>query len=653
MKINHYLKQFGLLVVFFATASLCGYAQVNKHQKADQKYENYALIDAIQLYEKAIEQGQINQQILEKLGDSYYFNAKYDQASKWYQSLFEHQYPGKNLALIQPEYYYRYAQSLKATQKYDKARLVMQEFANLQKDDLRSLLFVKDPNYIEKLLNQKQEYQVKVLDINSPYSDYGGVVYQDGIVFTSSRATNSALKKDLNPWTNQAYSSLYISQISPQGDFSQPRLFMPELDSELNDASGVFTQDQKTIYFTSNNAKKNGKPALDKQNTSLLKIFKASRQDDGTWGEVVELPFNSDSYNCAHPALSVDQKWLYFSSDKPSSIGSSDLYRVQIHQDGTYGIPQNLGNQINTPGREVFGFISKDNYLYFSSDGHPGLGGLDVFRVKINPDNTFGGVVNIGQPINSNADDFAIYYNSDSKNGLVSSNRESVNSTDNIYLFEQIPCWEPIKGVVKEKDNDMLLKSVMVSIYEKEGDLVQQIQTDERGYFQTKDLPCDKKYRIYIQNEFYNDYEKFVSSSKDVINLQLDRSVIPVKQDDDLFKQLNLKPIFFEFDSYLITPQASVELSKVVQVLNQIPTMVIQIRSHTDNIGDQAYNELLSCKRAQATKNWIVSQGIAPDRVQAVGLGQREPVVKCNKQKSCSQKDHQLNRRSEFIVVLL
>ncbi|MDI6051137.1 hypothetical protein QLS31_15015 [Flavobacterium sp. XS2P24] len=241
------------------------------------------------------------------------------------------------------------------------------------------------------------------------------------MVFASARDTGRVAKVKFK-WTNRYFTNLYLAELKADGSVGTPERFERKINSKFNESTPVFTKDGETMYFTRNNFL-NGIKGKDDKKVNLLKLYKVSYMQ-GKWTNIVELPFNSDQYSVAHPALSNDEKKLYFASDMPGTLGQSDLFCASINSDGSFGKPENLGASINTEGRKTFPFISGDNEFYFASDGHPGLGGLDVFVSTIINDSTFDEVQNIGAPMKAKQDDFAFILDIKNRTGFFSSNRD-------------------------------------------------------------------------------------------------------------------------------------------------------------------------------------------------------------------------------------
>lgn len=638
-------------LLFFLFTSVISVGQTRKEKKGDHNFDTFAYVDAIKVYENMIEKGDVNSSILSKLGDSYYFNGKFEDAFKWYDELFHGSYPDKDLAGLDKEYYYRYGQTLKAMNYIQRADEVLQEFADLQASDSRAQLFITNEELIHQTLPASR-FTLANLSINSAYFDYGSTLLDNQLIFTSSRE-NTQMKNKVHSWTNQNYTKLYASSIGTDGSFGEPVLFAKEIASkELNMGTAIFSKDGRTMYFTSNNGSTRGgkRAQYNEEESSLLKIYKASQQTDGSWGAVEELPFNLDDYNTAHPALTPDEKWMYFVSDRQGSLGQSDLFRVSIYETGRFGQVEHLGDQVNTAGRETFPFISADYTLYFSSDGLPGFGGLDLYKSKINADGKMGAPVNLGPDINSAFDDFGIYLDAASKKGFMSSNRPGGHGADDIYLFVEKTCRQIVDGVVSDIDSKSGVLGVELLFFDGQNKVVDKISTDEQGYYSTEKLGCGQAYKVQVNKEGYFTKEFVVDTNREIqqrVNIEIEL----INKGDDLFKKLKLAPIHFDFDSARIRPDAQVELQKVVDVLLKHPTIQLDVRSHTDSRGNDAYNMKLSERRAQATIQWMIGQGIDASRLTGKGYGESQLVNGCSNGVKCSEAEHQENRRSEFIVM--
>lgn len=638
---------------------------------ADKKYEEYAYADAIKVYESLVTEHTTDQGIIQRLANSYYFNGELKSALKWYEQLFiinENQ---------DAEYLYRYAQSLKSAGDYRKSDEILQKFNHKASAEKRADLIRSDKNYLEDIKENSGRFQIADAGVNSRYSDYGSVVYNNKIVFTSARDTGGVVKSNFQ-WTNRSFSRLYTADLMPDGSVGKPELLVKRKKDNFNESSPIFTKDGRTMYFTRNNFT-DGKRRSNDKNVTLLKLYKAELIDN-TWQNVKELPFNSDQYSTAHPALSVDEKTLYFASDMPGTLGQSDIYKVAIDQDGTFGTPENLGPAINTEGRETFPFISGENELYFASDGRPGLGGLDIFASRIKANGTFDDVLNVGEPVNSKQDDFAFSIDSKSRSGYFSSNRENGLGLDDIYRFTEtrrLICEQNLSGTVTDAETNEILPNTSLTLFNEKFDPVGTITTDEKGNYIFPDLRCGKKYTIRTAKNDYNAKEVVVAILKEkgettqMITLNkvfkplaaktvaIKKTVIsPVKVGSirigvDIAKLLNLPMNFFDLGKATIKKTSEPQLMKVVNLLNEYPSMKLDIRSHTDSRSSSESNQILSEKRAQSTKNWLIQKGISEDRLTAKGYGETQLVNKCADGVKCTEKQHMQNRRSEFIIVAM
>ena len=641
-----------IYIALFSFIALNGFAQKAGERKADKNYDKYAYIDAIKTYERIAEKGYKNPDMLQKIGNAYYFNADLVNAEKWYGELFAMSQE------VEAEYYFRYAQSLKAVGNYTKADEMMTKFNEKSGNDKRGLLAKEQKDYREIIKKNSGRYNIEDAGINSEYSDYGPAFFMDKVVFTSTRDTGNFSKR-IHTWTGQYFTNLYSSALGEDGGLTGVDKFGKKINTKYHEDTPAFTKDGKTVYFTRNNYL-DGR-GFDANKVTLLKIYRANLDAEGKWINITALPFNSDSYQAAHPALSPDEKTLYFASDMPGTHGLSDLFRVKINDDGSFGTPENLGNTINTEGRETYPFISDDNELYFASDGQPGLGGLDIFVTRIPSDNgKFKAPLNIGEEGNSPKDDFGFIINTKTKRGFLSSNRDGGQGSDDIYKFletKAIFCDQILYGVVTDEDTKAPLPNAKLVLMDEKFNKVKETVSDAQGKYEFTEVECGKKYYVNTSVEDYETKEPAViigsETGKTELNIELKTKTCRVKIGDDLADCFKINIIYFDLDKWNIRPDAAVDLAKLLDVLNQNPSMKINIRSHTDSRASHAYNKKLSERRAKSTKDWLVKNGIAADRLTSEGLGETELVNKCADGVPCSEEDHQLNRRSEFIITTL
>ena len=527
------------------------------------------------------------------------------------------------------------------------------KFSEKSREDSRAKLFISNRNYLSEIKAKSGRYIIQDAGINTKYSEYGGAFYGNKLVFTSARDTGFIFQRK-HKWSNQYFTKLYAAEMISDSTLGTPIKFANKIRIPFHEATPIFTKDGQTMYFTQNNYLK-GKKGKNAEKITLFKIYKA-KLIDKVWNNVEELPFDSDNYSVAHPALSPDEKTLYFASDMPGTKGQSDIFKCKIDDQGNYGIPENLGAKINTEGRESFPFISEENELYFASDGHPGLGGLDIFVSQIAKDGTFNKVKNIGENANSSEDDFGFLINSQSRRGFLTSNREGGKGSDDIYQFletKSLRCDQELSGIVTDLETGIILPNTKVSLFDDKFKLFNTFISDTNGHYNFE-VECDTDYYIRAEKLEYNTFEKRINipneTGKTEIPIQLEKTIKEVKNGDDLAKTFGIKIIYFDLDKSNIRKDAALELEKILDVMRENPAIKINIKSHTDSRASFEYNDQLSERRAKSTLDWLVKNGIETDRLTAKGYGERELVNKCSDDVSCSEEKHQANRRSEFII---
>jgi outer membrane protein OmpA-like peptidoglycan-associated protein/tetratricopeptide (TPR) repeat protein len=619
MKTNYIT--FGLLLLLTA-----GYGQNKYTEKADQLFETYQYVDAIDEYLRLADGKNANEYVYKQLADSYYNVFDNENASKWYAKAIT----GKADA----ETYFRYAQTLKALGKYKDANKQMDTFAKMMPNDARAKEHKANPDYIPSLLDSKL-FDITETTINSKgQSDFGAVLANDNtLYFVSTR--NASNKTD--KWNNQPYLDIY--QSTRNGNVLSEPTPVKELNTAFHDGPVTVSQDGNTMFFARDGLSEGQYEKNKKSNTKVGQqgLYKATRTN-GQWGNIEALPFNSTSYSVTNPSLSKDGKTLYFASNMPGGIGESDIWKVSVEANG-YGKPQNLGDNINTAGKENFPFITDDNVLYFGSAGRQGYGGYDVYRVALN---TTDAVQNLGKPVNSEKDDFSFSFNKKANVGYFSTNR---NGSDAIYTAIPVCTAQAIVKVTNGKTGAPLANA-SVAILDFKDNVIATKQTDSEGRV-NYEIACKMGYNLLVTAA---NYEKGTFSVKSVISGDsfVDAALTPVEvviTDTEVV----LKNVYFEFNKSNITAQGAGELDKLVKVMKDNPTMVIFVKSHTDSKGSAAYNLKLSEQRAQATVQYIISRGIAKDRISGKGFGSSELKVNCGK--ACTEEQHAQNRRSEFLIV--
>ena len=622
------------------------FSQEKRIEKADKEFDKLSYIDAREIYLKVVEDGYESAEIFQKLGDTYYWNSDYDNAAKWYAMLIE-KFPGET----KPEYYLRAAQSYKSINNYDESDKLMTAYSAMTGDNLVVQNFEESRDYLSKIAFNSKAYELEKTSINTGTSDFGSAyLLEDKIVFASADGTTG---DKIYSWTEQPYLDLFVADKDENGRLTNKRRLGGDVNTGYHESSAVFTKDGNTMYFTRNNFIK-GKAGKDRDKTVRLKLYKATKGENESYTNVEELPFNSKEYSVAHPALSVDEKKLYFSSDMPGTYGMSDLFYVEIYEGGTFGAPVNLGDIINTEARESFPFISKAGNLYFSTDGRAGLGGYDIYAVPIDENAVVGQIENLGSPANSNKDDFGLIINPEKQIGYLTSNRDGERGSDNddIYRIQITACEVELAGVIRDANTNALIPGAKVVLLDAENNNMSETISDQNAAFSFDNVECNTQYTVRASKTSYTPSEKIVTMPEEsaVVDLELQLTPIDPCPANDLGCRLSLQPIYFDYDKSFIRADAEIELAKILAAMRQYPELIIHIESHTDSRAPNRYNELLSERRAQSTLQWLISNGIEGRRLTAKGYGEYRLTNQCSDDVECTEYEHQLNRRSMFII---
>ena len=629
-----------ILIIWIAFSGLMGFSQA---KLADKFFENYRYVKAIDLYERAYNKGDNSLHVLTRLGDAYYNNGVSEKAVIWYEKAID------EYKKIESEYLYKYIQSLRSIGDYDKANKWLEEYKAMQEGDSRFKGYDPDDiSIFDQLAGNKQDDVVIVTNapFNSKNSDFGAFVFDEKLFFASSR-TNGNTK--LYSWNKQPFLDLYTIELDQQSDsiaYGNMKPLDSHINSDYHEAIVAITSNGKTMYFTRDNLNKRNKIDYDRKGTSHLMIYK-SELVNGNWSKPIPLPFNDDSYSTGHPALSPDNKQLFFASDRPGGLGKTDIYVVDIHEDGTYSSPRNLGKAVNTKRREMFPFVGQDSTLYFSSDGQLNLGLLDIYKSNVIKDSSAQSV-NMGKPFNSGYDDFAFFVEPSHNKGYFSSNRSGGKGSDDIYSFETFECQERIEGVAKDNRTQEFIPNAQVSLIDQVGKIIQSTSTNQSGYYMF-DVQCEQTYIVIgFKEDYKEDRQQVITSNEYKKVNKLDLYLEPLIVDN----QIVINPIFFDFNKWDIRTDAEYELENIVDVLEKHPTMVIKIEAHTDSRGGDRYNLKLSDRRAKATRDYILSRGIDASQVEsAIGFGETQLLNQCANRVKCSEEEHQVNRRSYFYIL--
>lgn len=640
-----------LLLIFIAIFNSYNAFAQNKRTKAiaDKQYEGLAYVDASENYLKIIKSGFRSPEILLKLGNAYYFNSKYKEAAKWYKELYAEK------KVDDKKYLLRYSQSLRSLGDEKKAEEIYIEFlksVNTSGNDPQNTKVFHD--ILDK---DSSRFAINPLEINSKYIDYGAFLKNDTLYFSSSRYNHRSAIKRIDSWNNDRFLDIYFSVFNPKKEsFTKPKRLKGSINSKYHESSAVITKDGRVMYFTASDRSFSSS----KKRITNVKIYKATRVK-GKWTKIEELSINGNNYSTAHPMLSPNEKRLYFASNMPSSLGETDIYFVDLNeQGGIVGKPKNLGPKINTKGNEAFPFVSEENELYFSSNGHYGFGGYDIYYVDLKTEDKY--LINLGNPINSYKNDYALSIDVNTRKGFFSSNR---GSNDNIYSLEQTG--KPINtllkmeinGIVIDYDTAEPIKNALVTLEEVKNKNLVTLETDERGTF-SKVVDKYKSFIVGASKDHYESGENIeVAKMQNSVYLTFKlkkiepitlKPINEVEKGINLSDSLKIDKFYFNYNSSFLTQRAKKSLFKLIQYLNDNPKINIEIVSHADSRGTDKYNNWLSQRRAKTTKEYLISKGIDEGRLTTKFLGERELTNKCKNNVSCTKEEHRSNRRTVFLV---
>jgi len=657
-------KNYILVCVAFML-SFSVFSQQGKQKRADTLFNKFSFVKAAKLYTELLQDNYNRDYATRKLADSYAFLRDPRNASRFYKSVVKQ----KNVPL---EYYYKYAQSLRGMKKYDESQIWLKRY----KDSggvVNANDFSKDINFITSVFGAKQQYFLDRVRFNSKYSDFGAIEHDGKVYFASARDEGVAIKR-LYGWNEQPFLDIYVTKAGSKSNVDHTAKLPGDVNSIYHDGPVTITKDGKTMYFSRNNFKDNIE-IKDKKGLTNMKIYRATFVDS-LWTNVEDLSINGDNFSTQHAALNADDTKLYFTSDRPGTIGGSDIWTVDIAQDGTLGNIENLGDIINTESAEGFPFVNNEGVLFFSSDGHTGLGLLDIFAtIKGDDEVSIADVINLGVPVNSNKDDFAFTMNQNGITGYFASNRQGGLGSDDIYAFHREPVLH-VEGVVTDAINTNPIVAAKITLFDDQGNQVAYMETDENGYYQIN-IDRNKDYKIVAnQDKYIEDYREFTSKNiqtelititgnlllnpvQNVVKLaelntnNLDYENNLMGNDSTSVKNAQLKPIYFDFEKFNIRKEYALELDKIVKLMtDDYPEMVIRIEAHTDSRGTFEYNDILSTNRAKSTYNYLISKGVNSSNItEYKGYGERRLINECADGVACDEAKHQLNRRTQFIVV--
>lgn len=641
----------GVILVLLLPAQ--SFSQKLTTKLADKSFEEFAYVDAIGLYEYAYEKDTTDNYVVKRLAESNRNIGDTEAVERWLKKLMD-----RKVAI--PEDIFNYSQALKSNGKYLLAEQWLKEYSDLRPEDGRVNLQVSLLEYIKFLMRDSTNYEILNTSINTIGSDMGPAFYKDKLIFSStSIGTKSGATYK---WNELPYLKMYSAKIGPYGDLNSVEPFAPKLKTAYHDGPVSLDSKKDIIYLTRNNVAK-GKSSKSREGVVNLKIF-LGKLEEGEWKLTGSFRYNSDEYSVGHPSIDKEGKVLYFASDMPGGYGKSDIY-FSVLSNGQWSKPFNLGPKINTEGNEFFPFISYDGVLYFASDGHGGLGGLDIY-FSVPERGIFNSIENMGYPVNSPKDDFGLALDSTGVKGYFSSNRARGKGDDDLYFLKikRIPVI--IRGVVKDRDSKEVLSDATVSVINEAGNTIASTTTRIDGQFEFE-VNKGQQYIINVAKEFYNENEVNIGTASLRPNdeafseifleqkmEEADNSPAPKSMEEEngeALQVVEIDYINYELDKSDIKPDVMATLDKLIALLKEFPDLEMRIESHTDSRGSDDYNMLLSKKRAKAAFDYVVSKGIDPKRLLYHGYGETRLLNNCANGVDCTEEQHEVNRRSIVKVV--
>lgn len=645
-----------ITIIFFFSLSF--YSEVSAQKVtillADKSYEDFAFMEAIELYEFAYEKDTDNTYVIRRLADANRQVGNTEEAEKWLKILIDKRKE-------EPEDLFNYSQALKSNGKYLQAEECLEEYAELRPEDGRISMEASLLEYVRFLRSDSISYQVRPVSLNTEGSELGAAFYRDQVVFSSTKAGNRMIVRKYK-WNDLPYLDLYIGDQAPNGDIINVKPFAPKLRTIYHDGPVAFDPTKDKVYITRNNVGKTGVNKGEEGEVNLKILF--GGKEDGKWEYRGEFSFNSDDYSTGHPSIDQSGKVMYFASDMPGGYGGSDIY-FSVFNDGFWSKPFNLGPKVNTSGNEFFPFISNDGVLYFASSGHGGMGGLDIF-FSVPDGGIFNTVENMGYPINTSKDDFGLVLDETGKAGYFTSNRNGGRGSDDIY-FVRIKCIPVIiRGVAKDKDTGHLLSNTKISIVNQFADTLFTSITGNDGQFEFevnkgKDYIIKGQRDLYFTNEEVVETNKLHPNDEAFVELSLEMKAVdedgypePIMMEEengDPLQIIEMDYIDFDIGSWEIQSAAGKTIDQLIEFLLKYPDMEIRIESHTDSRGDDERNMLLSKRRAKAAFEYIISKEIEPLRVGYEGYGETRLLNECDNGVDCSEAQHAENNRTIVKVV--
>ena len=601
--------RFLLIVIMLFTAGETYSQRKSKDFKANAAYEAGEYYEAIDLYKKAynkIKDRTKRSEIVFKIAECYRILREARKAEVWYRKAI-------NQDFQDPQIFLRYAEMLMMNEEYEEASEQFKKYKELVPDDPRAENGIRSCQLAVEWIENPVGYEIEIMRyFNSRERDFSPAFGTDDyatVYFTSTR--DDATGKETHGATGENFTDIFVSRQDRKGKWSTPVPMDEEFSTQADDGTPNISHDFTTLYFTR---------CPKGKNEQLGCQIYTSRKSGLEWTKPNKVPILTDSIVIAHPAISPDNQTLYFVSDMSGSVGGKDIWMVTRANEGAeWSEPENLGQDINTPGDEMFPYVHADGTLYFSSDSHIGLGGLDIYKAEMEESGRWK-IENLRAPINSSQDDFGIAFENDAERGFFSSSRKG-RGNDELYSFYLPPLKFNITGVVRDEKTDQVIPDATVKSIGSDGITIE-AETGQDGSFRFMLKPNTDYVFIASQEEYLNGKERETTKGREKsTDFETTIYLAPVDQ------VIEIENIFYDFARWDLRPESMVSLDNLVETLNDNPNITIELRSHTDSRGTDEDNQVLSQRRAQSVVDYLISKGISADRLEARGYGETEPKV--------------------------
>lgn len=658
----HMFKKYSILFllgIFFTSCHTDKLSNKKALKHFDKGEYDLTIKELLPLAQKGFQLDQTNY----LLGESYRLSNRITQSLPYYQQAQAKGYVDKMLP-------YYMAISAKSIGNYELTKSYLNEFVKSKPSRLyqiKSEIELENLGQIPDLLKKQSPVTLQALTGNTSKTEFDAKKIGDELIFTSSS------KPEIYKNNGLPFLGIVKAPLKNPGEIGNQSIFSAALFKEnANDGTPAFTKDGTTVVFARGNTGKSKDPSPD------VDLY-ISKKTATNWSEPERLSISDSLAWDGSPSFSADERTLYFSSNRRGGKGGVDLYRVPIDNSGRFGRPINLGSTINTPGDELFPYVSANGKLYFSSDGHPSIGGLDLFVASRNENEII--VEHLGVPINSIGDDFAISF-SDSTQGYISSNRPGGKGDDDIYFFKSTGSedrwWTtappPVIDTLNKKIVNYFVQvkvvdpsgnsidSVKVNV-RKNGQTLSNEKTNKKGFIELIDMAendelvfkCDKEDFITVRSSFSMEGktipESLLKKEKTDTTFQVIITMDRPEIGKEISKLYEINSIYYDLDKADIRPDAAEELDKIVQFLSDNPQMNLELGAHTDARASTGYNLKLSQRRAESAVKYIIRRGIATDRIKPKGYGESQLINECSDGVECPEEMHQQNRRTEFKII--